>query len=153
MKNIFLIVLAFFFLSCQGQDKTEAFNKEKNHFDNAVEYLISNYSLLHSSECVEKSSIVISNGSVNQRNCYPELRKDLLAMLALKKYNNIDVRNRDEILFELDCISNDKNKSEMTKYYLYFEADKLPEQYQSWIGAKEKLEDNWWYLEHTNSQF
>ncbi len=153
MKNVLLVFFAFFFLSCQGQDKAEVFRKERVHFENAVEYLKSNYSLLLSSECAEKSGIIISYGSLKQRNCYPGIKKDLLSMLTLKKFNSIEIRNRGEILFELDFIPNDVYKTETTKYYLYIESEILPEQYQNWIGAKEKVSNNWWYLEYTNAQF
>lgn len=88
-----------------------------------------------------------------KRNCYPIIKEKLTSFLKEKLYRSIDVQDQDNILFELDFVPNNLNKIETTTFFLYCEEDELPARYQTWVGRKEKLARNWWYLEYTDSQF
>lgn len=152
MKKVILIIIGFTLLSCQKSDRVERFSKEKNKLENTIKYIQSNYSLLLSSKCIGKSGIIISDVSVNDKNCYPLLKKNLQEILQ-SHICSINVLEKNNILFELNFTSNDLLMKEITQYYLYYEGEELPQEYQDWIGEKEKLTTNWWYIEYTNSQW
>lgn len=153
MRSILIFVFSCCFVSCQSQEARNILLKNKSNFDKITEYIDTNYSILQSSDCTEKYGIIISDGSINIRNCFPSLKKDLSVFLELKLFNNINVMSRSDVLFELDFVEDEIEMTEIKKYLLYFEADELPDHYQSWIGIKEKINKNWWYLEYTNSKY
>jgi hypothetical protein len=147
-----LIVFLTMLYTCNQRNITEfsrKFMERKSKYQELIQFLMHHKKELSDSRCIKEKNlnIVIDMGMVND-GCFPGIGDSIKHYFKSNLFETIEYVGKDCWLFTLERKTGVLNYTE--KYYLYSKQNGFPKALMHW-KYKEKLEAQWWYVQHTDA--